>query len=98
MEDAENDHHDVRICMDKNEHLYKRFRYNSMSMTVEVGAAEWLQEVQQDRPDADDVSRLLTASDQDVRGVIRRLGDPEKNERLEILKHLKLAEQIRNEY
>lgn len=66
-------------------------------MTVEVGAAEWLQEVQQDRPDAGDVSRLLTSSDQDVRNVIRRLGEPEKRERLEILKQLKLAEYIGSE-
>ncbi|WP_067052787.1 hypothetical protein [Methanofollis ethanolicus] len=66
-------------------------------MTAEVGAAEWLHEILQGKPDTGDVSRLLTVSDQEVRDAIRRLSKTEKIEALEILKQLKIAEYIMKE-
>ncbi|WP_298665040.1 hypothetical protein [uncultured Methanofollis sp.] len=67
-------------------------------MTAEVGAAGWLHEILQGKPDTGDVSRLLTVSDHEVRDAIQRLGKAEKMEALEILKRLKLAEYIMKEY
>jgi hypothetical protein len=66
-------------------------------MTAEVETAGWLNGVLQGKPDAGDVSRLLTVSDQDVRDAIRRLGMTERSGDLEILKQLKLAEYIMKE-
>jgi len=66
-------------------------------MTADVGAAGRLHEILQGKPDNGDVSRLLTASDQEVRDAIRRLGKTERMDALEILKKLKLAEYVMKE-